>query len=148
MKFLVMGILALAVLNPWATTVRASSGSSALLQVRATIRPWIKFAATQQVSNYRVTEADIHRGFIDLPGALKLNVQTNIGEAIRFDISSNGPEQILAHEGGSALTDTVRIEGQHPAITVARVLDMRVVLPVGIQEGIYPFQVAVAPVAY
>ncbi len=148
MKFLVMGILALAVLNPWAATVQASSGSSAPLQVRATIRPWIKFAATPRVASYLVTEEDIRRGFIDLPGALTLNVQTNIGEAIRFDISSNGPERILAHEGGSALTDTVRIKGQYPAIPIGRLLDMRVVLPEGTQEGTYPFQVAVEPVAY
>jgi hypothetical protein len=148
MKLLVTGILALTILNPWAATVQAAASTSATVQVRAVIRPWIKFSANQPVSSYRVTSADIRRGYIDFPQALTLSVQTNIRDAIRFEISSGGPERILVQDGGTELTDAVRVEGQHPAVPVTRVLDMRVVLPEGTREGTYPLLIAMAPIAY
>jgi hypothetical protein len=148
MKLLVTGLLALAILSAWASPVQASPGSSATVQVRAVIRPWIKFSANQPVSSYQVTSEDIRRGYIDFPQAMTIRVQTNISDAIRFEITSGGPEQILVQDGETGLTDAIRVEGQHPAAQVTRVLDMRVVLPEGTREGTYPLQIAMAPVAY
>ena len=148
MKLLVTGILALAILNPWAAPVQASASTSATVQVRTVIRSWIKFSANQPVSSYQVTKEDIRRGYIDFPRALTLSVQTNIRDAIRFEISSGGPEGILVQDGGTGLTDAVRIEGQQPAVPVTRTLDMRVVLAEGTREGTYPLQLAMAPIAY
>ena len=148
MKLLVTGILALAILSPWAAPVQASASTSATVQVRAVIRPWIKFSASQPVSSYQVTGEDIRRGYIDFPQAMTISVQTNIRDAIRFDISSGGPERILVQDGGTGLTDAVRVESQHPAVSVTRVLDMRVVLPEGTREGTYPLQIAMAPIAF
>jgi hypothetical protein len=119
-----------------------------VVRVQATIRPWLKFSATQLANSYRVTADDIRRGHVDLPQAITIQVQTNIPEEIRFDIASNGPERILVGYGGTALVDVFRIAGAHPAIPVTRTLDMRIVLPAGIPEGIYPLQVALAPTAY
>jgi hypothetical protein len=75
-------------------------------------------------------------------------MQTNIPEAVRFDISSNGPERILLHEGDSGLAGALRMVGNHPAVPVTRILDLRIVLPANAQVGTYPLQVALAPMAY
>jgi hypothetical protein len=145
-KFAVAGILALLTVHPWAVPAQAAS-ASAVVRVQATIRPWLKFSATQPASSYRVTAEDIHRGHIDLPQAITIKVQTNIREEIRFDITSGGPEKIL-FQTDSGLTDAVRLAGEHPAIPITRVLDMRIVLPADVREGTYPLHVALVPVAY
>ena len=146
-KFIVAGILAFAAIHTWAPPAQATS-SSASVRVQATIRPWLKFSATQLTSSYRVTADDIRRGHVDLPQAITIQMQTNIPEEIRFDIASGGPERILVGDAGSLPADAFRITGTHPATPVTRTLDMRVVLPAGIAEGIYPLQVALAPTAY
>ena len=148
MRLLVTVILALAILSPWAATVQASSSSSATVQVRAVIRPWIKFSANQPMTSYEVTSEDIRRGYIDFPQALTFSVQTNIREAIRFEISSGGPERILVKDGQSGLSEAVHVVGTLPSVLVTRNLDMRVVLAEGTQEGTYPLIVAMAPIAY
>jgi hypothetical protein len=145
-KFAVAGILALATVQPWAVPAQAAS-AGAVVRVQATIRPWLKFSATQPASSYRVTAEDIRRGHIDLPQAITIQVQTNIREEIRFDIASGGPEKIL-FQTDSGLADAVRLTGEHPAIPITRVLDMRIVLPADVREGTYPLHVALVPVAY
>jgi len=145
-NLVIAGILAFASALPWAPPAQANA-SSAVVRVQATIRPWLKFSATQPASSYRVTAEDIHRGHIDLPQAITIQVQTNIREEIRFDITSGGPEKILI-QTDSGLADAVRLAGEHPAIPITRVLDMRIVLPADVREGTYPLHVALVPVAY
>jgi hypothetical protein len=146
-KFAVAGILAfIATLPPWASPAQAAS-ASAVVRVEATIRPWLKFSATQPVSSYRVTAEDIRRGHIDLPQAITIQMQTNIREEIRFDIASSGPERILV-QADNGLADVIRMAGEHPEAPVIRVLDMRIVLPANVSEGTYPLHVALMPVAY
>jgi hypothetical protein len=146
-KLAIAGILAFAAALPWAPPAQANS-SSAVVRVQATIRPWLKFSATQLASTYQVTAEDIRRGHIDLPQAITVQIQTNIPEEIHFDIASGGPERILVGDGGSIPTDAFRITGAKPAVPVTRTLDMRVVLPAGTTEGTYPLMVALAPTAY
>ncbi|HXV19886.1 MAG TPA: hypothetical protein VD811_02705 [Desulfuromonadales bacterium] len=145
-KFAVAGILALATAHPWAVPAQATS-ASAVVRVQATIRPWLKFSATQPANSYRVTAEDIRRGHIDLPQSITIQMQTNIREEIRFDVASGGPEKILL-QTDNGLTDAVRLAGEHPGLLITRVLDMRIVLPADVHEGIYPLQVALVPVAY
>jgi hypothetical protein len=147
-KFVVAGILAFIAtsLPSWASLAQADS-ASAVVRVQATIRPWLKFSATQPTSSYRVTAEDIRRGHIDLPHAITIHFQTNILEEIRFGIASGGPEKILL-QTDHGLADAVRLAGEHPAIPITRVLDMRIVLPAGVREGTFPLHVALVPVAY
>jgi hypothetical protein len=145
-KIIVAGILALATVQPWATPAQATS-AGALVRVQATVRPWVKFSATQPASTYRVTADDIRRGHIDFPQAITIQMQTNIREEIRFDITSGGPERILV-QTASGLADVVRMQGEHPAMPITRVLDMRIILPDDVREGTYPLHVALVPVAY
>jgi hypothetical protein len=145
-NFVIAGILALAAIPPWSSPVQAAS-SSAVVHVQATIRPWLKFSATQPAGSYRVTAEDIRRGHVDLPQAITISMQTNIREEIRFDVSSVGLERLMVRDG-AALADVVRLAGTHPSVLVTRSLDMRIVLPPDAREGTYPLQVALAPVAY
>jgi hypothetical protein len=142
----IAGILAVIFIQSWASPVQAAS-SSATVHVQATIRPWLKFSATQPTSSYKVTAEDIRRGHIDLPQALTISMQTNVREEISFDVSSQGPERLMVLDGDS-LADAVRLAGTHPSIPVTRSLDMRIVLPPNALEGTYPLHVALAPVAY
>lgn len=146
-NLVIAGILAFASALPWAPPAQANA-SSAVVRVQATIRPWLKFSATQTAHSYRVTAEDIRRGHIDLPQAITVQVQTNIPEEIHFDIASGGPERVLVGDGGSIPSDVFRIAGARPAVPVTRTLDMRVVLPAGTTEGTYPLMVALAPTAY
>lgn len=147
-NFVVAGILVFIAtsLAPWASLAQADS-ASAVVRVQATIRPWLKFSASQPTSSYQVTAEDIRRGHIDLPQAITIQMQTNIREEISFNITSGGPEKIL-FQTDSGLADAVRLTGEHPAIPITRVLDMRIVLPADVREGTYPLQVALVPVAY
>jgi hypothetical protein len=145
-KIIVAGILALSIVQPWASLAQAASAST-VVRVQATIRPWLKFSATQPASSYRVTAEDIRRGHIVLPQAITIQMQTNIREEVRFAISSGGPERILVPTA-SGLTDVIRMSGEHPGMPVTRVLDMRIVLPADAREGIYPLHFALMPMAY
>lgn len=147
MKLIAAGLLPLAILLSW-TTPEPAAASSATLNVQATIRPWLKFSASQPFGSYQVTEQDIRRGYLDLPQALTLQMQTNIPEEVSFEITSNGPERIFLHENGSGMAGALVIAGNHPAVPVTRVLDLRIMLPANARTGTYPLQVALAPMAY
>jgi hypothetical protein len=145
-KLIIAVVLAFAAIHPWTSPAQAAS-PSAVVHVQATIRPWLKFSATQPSGSYRVTAEDVRRGHIDLPQAITISMQTNIREEISFDISSYGPERLMVRDDGG-LTNAIRLAGTHPSVPVTRSLDMRIVLPPDAREGTYPLQVALAPVAY
>lgn len=118
--------------------------ASASLRVHATIKPYLQFSASQAVHSYQVTAADIQAGHIDLPRALSLQYRTNIPETIRFEIASSGPEQVEVNGRLGAIQVAEALPGQR----VARNLDLRILLPAQTKEGIYPLELALAPVAY
>jgi len=125
----------------------AAFASTATLQVHATIRPYLNFSASQSVVSYRVTASDIRRGHIEIPQALTIQMKTNIRDEIRFDVASGGPERVLLKTTGG-LSDAVHLAAASPAALVSRTLDMRIVLPSGTREGVYPLQMALMPTAY
>jgi len=74
-------------------------------------------------------------------------MKTNIRDEIRFDVASGGPERVLLQTTGG-LSEAVHLAAASPAALVSRTLDMRIVLPSGTREGVYPLQVALMPTVY
>jgi len=141
MHFAAHLLAALLVVGPMIPPVGADSVA---LRVEATVKPYLQFSADQFIDSYRVTDADLRVGYVDLPGALSLQYQTNISEPIRFEIAASGPGQILVDgQAGS-----VQIAEAQPGQRVRRDLDLRILLPAQMTSGIYPLRVDLAPMAY
>jgi hypothetical protein len=108
------------------------AASSAVLQVSATIRPWVEFKAVQHMYSYRITAADLRRGYVDLAGSISLEVRTNIPRDISIRFSSENGERILFREsaGGSFFENEYRLYPAHLSAmeTIIRKIDSRIML--------------------
>ena len=125
------------------------AASSAVLQVSATIRPWVTFSAVQHLHSYRVTSADIQRGYVDLAGSITLEIKTNINRDISVKFSSEGGERVLFREsaGGSFFENEYRLypDRRSPMEVVSRKIDSRIMLTNNSKEGEYPLTVSMSP---
>lgn len=114
----------------------------ASLWVSATVTPWFKAQAIQQINSYQVTREDIERGYTDLVAAISVQFQTNILQGkILLQIANNGAEQVLVKQAG-AVSDQLFIallSGNPPA---RQTYDLRIVLTPEIVIGTYPLQLS------
>jgi hypothetical protein len=127
----------------------ALAASSAVLQVSATIRPWVAFKAVQHLYSYRVTTADLQRGYVDLAESITLEIKTNIQRDISVKFSSESGERILFREsaGGNFFENeyTLYPDRRSPAEAISRKIDSRIMLTTNSKEGVYPLNVAMLP---
>ena len=125
------------------------AASSAVLQVSATIRPWVTFKAVQHLYSYRVTAADLQRGYVDLDRSITLEIRTNIRRDIPVKLSSESGERILFRDsaGGSFFENEYRLVPDHqsPAEAISRKIDSRIMLTSNSKEGEYPLNVSMSP---
>lgn len=127
----------------------SQSASSAVMQVSATIRPWVVFNAEQHVYRYSVTTTDIQRGYVDLPGSITVDIKTNISKeiSVRFDSVNSG--KILFKESTTQESFeneyTIRPDIHHPGELISKKIDSRVMLAKNIKEGVYELNVSMSP---
>jgi hypothetical protein len=55
----------------------SSETTSSILNVSATVLPYVKYSVQNQKGSFEVTEEDIDRGYLDISDALTINVKTN-----------------------------------------------------------------------
>jgi len=135
-----------------ATTLVASpsfAGTSARIQVTATVLPFVRFSAVQHVASYQVNSEDIKRGYIDLPHSLTVNVSTNLNGGVPVVVDNWGSNQLLVKESGagnfSGNSFTLNTAGYRPNTLISKNFDSRVVLPANSQEGVYPLTISMMP---
>ena len=122
-------------------------GSSANVQVKATVLPWVKFNSQQHISLYRVTAEDIRRGYVDIPASATLNVQTNTSGTVNLACLSDTTQILIRESGaGSFQGHTLQFPlASHRSGSVSKVIDCRVILPRNIIVGTYPLSMALIP---
>ena len=125
------------------------AGTSAKLQVTATVLPFVKFSAIQHVATYQVSSADIKRGYIDLPNSMTVNVSTNVNGGVPVFVENWGNGRLLVKESGTGNfldnSFTLNTAGFRPNTMISKNIDSRVVLPANSQEGVYPLTISMMP---
>ena len=125
------------------------AGTSAKLQVTATVLPFVRFSAVQHVATYQVSSDDIKRGYIDLPHSLTVNVSTNVNGGVPVVVDNWGNNQLLVKESGtgnfSGNSFTLNTAGYRPNTLISKNFDSRVVLSANSQEGVYPLTISMMP---
>lgn len=125
------------------------AASSAVLTVSASIRPWVSFNAIQNVHSYRVTDADLQRGYVELTGSITVELKTNIDRDIPVRITSEGGEKILLRvdSGGDFIENECRLNParQVPMQSIRRKIDSRIMLTSDSRVGEYYFNVYLTP---
>jgi hypothetical protein len=125
------------------------AGTSAKLQVTASVLPFVKFSAVQHVASYTVSSDDIKRGYVDLPDSLTVNVSTNVNGGVPVVVENWGGGRLLVKESGtgnfSDSSFTLNTAGYRPNTLVSKNYDSRVVLPANSQEGIFPLTISMMP---
>ena len=126
--------------------VLASSAipASTSIRVSATIKPWLRFSAIPRVASYQVDAAAISRGYVDLPASLAVEVATNVRDEVLFALAGSGEETILVLNDNSPAPGILSFGALTGNTPVARSYDLRILLPPGRGEGIYPLQVQVS----
>jgi hypothetical protein len=135
-----------------ATMLAASpsfAGTSAKIQVTATVLPFVKFNAVQHVATYQISSDDIKRGYIDLPDSLTVNVSTNVNGAVPVVVDNGGYGRVLVKESGtgdfSGSSFTLNTAGYRPNTLISKNFDSRVILPANSKEGVYPLTISMMP---
>lgn len=129
----------LALLLAAATVGQADADARATLQVSARVLPWLSSEMVQQIFEYRVSAADLRRGFVDLPGALLFRYRSNGSTPIDLQLDSLGPAPVVLLETGSTVAEVQLTAGGAP-LPQERRFDLRVLLPAGATPGVYPLQ--------
>lgn len=120
------------------------SAASTSVRVAARILPWLNVSATALISSYRVDAEAIARGFIDLPNSLSIQLSSNLRSDVDLSLESFGPERIVVGNGTDSGTDMIRIETLASNTPITRSVNLRVILPQGIEQGDYPLQLNVS----
>lgn len=116
-----------------------AAAESAHINVRATVLPWLRSQIVQLVAQYRVSDTDLRRGFVDLPDALLIRYQSNAVGMMDLEIQGLGREEIRFLDAGMPASML-----QLPACGGAQreqAVDLRVMLPAESAPGVYPLQV-------
>ena len=125
------------------------AASSAVMQVSATIRPWVSFSAVQNMHSYRVTAADLKRGYVELVGVITVEIKTNIERDIPVRFTSGAGEKILFREstGGAFFENECRLLPDRlvPIQVTLKKIDSRIMLTSNSREGEYPLNVFMTP---
>jgi hypothetical protein len=120
----------------------ATASSKARVQVSATVSPWFKAQAIQQIGSYQVTREDIARGYTDLTAAVTVQFQSNINQGqIVFQVANFAAEQVLVKQGGM-VNDQIFIATIAGSPPEQRSYDLRVILSPEIVAGIYPLHLS------
>ncbi len=125
-------------------TPSLANAASTSVRVSARILPWMNVTATPLVSSYRVDAEAIQRGFIDLPNSLSIELSTNLRSDIDLSLESFGPERVVVGNGSSSGSDMIRFATLASNTPVTRSVNLRVILPQGIEQGDYPLQLSVS----
>lgn len=130
-------------------SLQGQAASSAVLQVSATIRPWVSFNAVQNMHSYKITAADIQRGYVELPESITIEIKTNIDRDIPVRFTSEGGERILFREsaGGAFFENECWLNSvrQVPMQVISKKIDSRIILTKNSREGEYQFNVFMTP---
>lgn len=146
-------IVGLAALAP--ASARAEAGGAGLrasqsVRFAIVIPPLLRMRALRQPPRLVVTERDVAAGFVDLPRAVALEVQSNLrAYAVQLHLAS----PMVREAEVTGLGETVRIDGSAAAIGVAPgprgtapvtlTLGLRLRLDRGAVPGEYPWPMAV-----
>jgi hypothetical protein len=149
-----IALVAAAMLVPFVTAVPiAKAGQSASMQVSASVIVNAKLRSDHQAAQFAITEADVTRGYVDVPAASRFLVSTNsrAGYLLEFHALSNVFESVqitglgnavrLGAEGGDVVCrGPLPRENRHE-------LNYRFSLRADAQPGSYPWplQVSVRP---
>lgn len=125
------------------------AASSAVMQVSATIRPWVVFNAAQHIYSYNVTSDDLQRGYVDVVGSITLDVKTNIKKEISVIFASETGERILFKESGEGSffesEYTMHPDTHRPGELISKKIDSRILLANNAKEGIYELNISMSP---
>lgn len=131
------------------SSLPGQAASSAVMQVSATIRPWVSFNAVQNMHSYKITAADLQRGYVELAGSITIEMRTNVDRDIPVRFTSEGGEKILFREsnGGAFFENEYRLnpDRQIPRQVIRRNIDSRIILTSNSKEGEYPLNVFMTP---
>ncbi|NIQ96766.1 MAG: hypothetical protein GWN87_23190 [Desulfuromonadales bacterium] len=144
------GLLLLLGLCLPATAVAAPSQTR--LRVSATVTPWLQFSAQQHVQSFRVDSEDLERGFIDLPRAMTIRVQSNIRHPIAFRVLGTRGWRIKIRESGRGSStekgNLLLIDVALAGHATSTSLDIRILLPEDTQVGRHQLLTTLIPEAY
>ncbi len=147
---LIIGAFFLAGLQP--DNYVFGQGATSTLTVCAKVLPLLKISTYQHVAQYQVTDHDLKRGYVDLPGSATVRVKTNENKSIGVTVLNEGPEKILVKESGtnnfSDSDGTLKIGQVKRGTETTRILDFRLILPQGVREGTYSLSIALNPYLY
>lgn len=125
------------------------AATSARLQVSATVPPFVSFNAVQNVTSYQVHDADIKRGYLDLPNTLTVTLRTNLATAIPVQVEHNAGTDLQLRESGTSVfhgsTFSVANSDRRSTVPVRRNYDSRLILGKGTKEGTYPLVISMFP---
>lgn len=135
---------ALAALPLFADGGRHSSTAS--MNVSATVLARTMLSIDQQPSSIEVTAADVARGYVELPGAVRFSLRTNARGGTQLDVAGLDQaftemklrwddRELVVGRGVAGLLEPYR------APVVEHVADVRLALAAGTEPGTYPFSV-------
>ncbi len=129
-----------------------AEGGNAHIQISATIRPWLKFSAQQHVQSYQVSAEDLRKGFVDLPRALSIHLQTNISHPIIFRILESNGQKLSVSETGMVFPKNIVnkyvLNNAAAVKKIDKILDVRILLSKGTIIGLYPLNTTIMAEAY
>lgn len=129
-----------------------ASASAASVAVSAFVAPRAWLTIETQPANLTITEADIRRGFVDLPGASRIRVRTNssAGYLLSFELESECVTGVVLDGAG----DRIQLTGSGglvprpypgPAAAVSE-LGYRFLISPGARPGTHPWPVALSAI--
>ena len=125
------------------------AAAPAKLHLSATVLPFVSFNAVQNVTSYQIKSEDIQRGYLDLPNAITVKVQTNLKAGVPIIVENFGAAKVLIKESGSPgfaeNAFTVRITDSRPNTAIIKSYDSRIVLSSDTKEGSYPLTISITP---
>lgn len=121
-------------------TAQAGTAATAI-NVRANVLPWVKYDTVQHVSSYTVRREDISRGYVDIPGAVTVNIRTNVRKDVAVRAEHDQGRQLLLRasgmQGSAQSVSTIDTSGHGRGEMITQRLDARVILPSETKEGIH-----------
>jgi hypothetical protein len=127
----------------------SSKSSSTQLKVSATVLPYTQMSVHNQSAMLIITETDISRGFVDVPGGSSIEMKSNSrdGHYLSFESSAEIFRQVRidglgkpALLGAGSSIVPVAMEGREVRIQ----LSYRFILSENIQPGAYPWPLTVS----
>ena len=143
------GIITIATLLAVLSGNALAGSKSAIMLATARVLPVAKHTILYQKSNFTVTEADIMKGFIDIPMAMVLSIRTNSvnGYLLLFSAKNGRFNELTVFDGDNAykLSETggeVHMPYENNNY-ITKELGFRFYLSPDFKPGIYQWPVAV-----